>query len=119
MNINELKEQIKTISEPRRTSYGNVRHKLEDIIIIGLCTVICKGEDYADMEEFGNEREEWLREFLELPNGIPDSDTFRRVFERLKPDEMAKCLRNWLETEREKRSVVAIDGKNNTRERKQ
>ena len=41
---------------PRRTSYGNVRHKLEDIIVIGLCTLVCGGEDYADMEEFGIER---------------------------------------------------------------
>ena len=111
MDINELKKQIKMISEPRRTSHGNIRHKLEDILIIGLCTVICKGEDYADMEEFGKEREEWLGGFLELPNGIPDSDTFRRVFERLKPDEVANCLRDWLDTEREKRAVVAIDGK--------
>lgn len=111
MKIERLKEEIKNISEPRRTSHGNIRHKLEDIIIIGLCTVICKGEDYADMEEFGTEREEWLRKFLELPNGIPDSDTFRRVFERLKSSEMSKCLINWLDTEREKRAVVAIDGK--------
>jgi hypothetical protein len=38
----------------------------------------CLGENFADMEEFGKEREERLRDFLKLPNGIPDSDTFRR-----------------------------------------
>ena len=53
MNIEELKMGIKKIKEPRRTGYGNIRHKLEDIIIIGLCTVICGGEDFADMEAFG------------------------------------------------------------------
>ena len=47
-------------------AYGNIRHKLEDIIIIALCMV--GEEDYADMEEFGVEREGWLREFLELPH---------------------------------------------------
>lgn len=111
MNIEILKEEIKKINEPRRTSYGNIRHKLEDIIIIGLCTVICGGEDYADMEEFGVEREEFLRNFLELPNGIPDSDTFRRVFEKINPSELSECLINWLSVERKKRSVVAVDGK--------
>ena len=111
MKIDRLKEEIKNITEPRRISYGNVRHKLEDIIVIGLCTIICGGEDYADMEEFGIERREFLQNFLELPNGIPDSDTFRRVFERIKPDELSKCLNNWLNIEREKRSVIAIDGK--------
>ena len=41
------------------------------------------------MEAFGVEGEEWLRTFLELPNGIPDSDTFRHVFERLSPEELS------------------------------
>lgn len=40
MEINKLKEEIKNITEPRRVSYGNIRHKLEDIIVIGLCTII-------------------------------------------------------------------------------
>lgn len=111
MKVSELKENITNITEPRRVSYGNIRHKLDDIIIIGLCTVICGGEDYNDMEAFGLEREEWLRTFLELPNGIPDSDTFRRLFERLNPTELSECLYGWLDTEREKRSVIAVDGK--------
>ena len=111
MDIEKLKEALQKVEEPRRTSHGNIRHKLEDIIIIGLCTIICCGEDYADMEEFGKERQEWLSTILELPNGIPDSDTFRRVFERLNPQELSKSLVNWLDVEREKRAVIAIDGK--------
>jgi len=110
MKIQTLKEEIRQISDPRRR-YGNFRHKLEDILIIGLCTIICIGEDFTDMEYFGEERQEWLRTFLELPNGIPDSDTFRRVFEKIKPTELSKALNNWLEIEREKRSVIAVDGK--------
>ncbi|MGN1412433.1 MAG: hypothetical protein ACI4WH_08020 [Oscillospiraceae bacterium] len=43
MKIEELKKGIKNINEPRSTGYGNIRHKLEDIIIIGLCTVIYGG----------------------------------------------------------------------------
>ena len=112
MKILNLKEELlQNITEPRRTSHGNIRHKLEDIIIIGLCTIICGGEDFSDMEDFGKEREDLLRNFLELPNGIPDSDTFRRLFERLNPRELSECLKNWIGVEREKRSVIAIDGK--------
>ncbi|MBE6868642.1 MAG: ISAs1 family transposase [Ruminococcus albus] len=111
MKIEELKEGIRNISEPRRTGYGNIRHKLEDIIIIGLCTIICGGEDFADMEMFGKSRQEYLSKFLELPNGIPDSDTFRRVFEKLNPSELSSCLINWISCERTKRGTVAIDGK--------
>ena len=83
MKVETLKDALRGVKDPRRTECGNIRHKLEDILIIGLCTVVCNGEDFEDMEEFGKEREEFLKRFLELPNGIPDSDTFRRVFERV------------------------------------
>lgn len=109
--MKELQKKLTEMTEPRRVSYGNIRHKLDDIIIIGLCTVICGGEDYNDMEAFGREREEWLRGFLELPNGIPDSDTFRRLFERLNPAELSACLYDWLDLAQEERCVVAVDGK--------
>lgn len=111
MKIQKLTERLSHLTDPRRTRYGNIRHKLEDIIVIGLCTVICGGEDFADMEEFGREREEFIRNFLELPNGIPDSDTFRRVFEKICPEELSECLVNWLEEELPDRCVIAIDGK--------
>jgi len=111
MNINTLKECISEVGDKRRTSHGHVLHRFEDIIIIGLCAVISDGEDFADMEMFGRERESWLRRFLELPNGIPDADTFRRVFEAVDPAELGACLRKWLEVERAGRGVVAVDGK--------
>ena len=58
ISILKLKSEIKNLTEPRRTAYGNVRHKLEDIIIIGLLAIICGGEDFSDMETFGRERED-------------------------------------------------------------
>ena len=63
MNIEELKEEIKNIQEPRRTRYGNIRHKLD---IIGLCTIICGGEDFADMEAFGKSHQEQIAENREI-----------------------------------------------------
>ena len=95
MEIEKAAERLRAQEDPRRTERENIRHKLEDIIIIGLCTLICNGEDFADMadmEEFGKEREEWLRQFLTLPNGIPDSDTVWRVFERINPEALSECL---------------------------
>lgn len=40
MKIQSLKEKLSELTDPRR-QYGNIRNKLEDIIVIGLCTVIC------------------------------------------------------------------------------
>ena len=110
MRIEKLVKRLNGVTDPRR-QWGNKRHKLEDILVMGLCTIVCGGEDFTDMENFGKEREEWLRGFLELPNGIPDSDTFRRMFERIEPKELSNCLRDWLECSREERELVSIDGK--------
>lgn len=97
MQIEKLIERISEIQAPRR-EWGNKRHKLENILIIGLCTILCCGEDFADIEYFGNERKEWLEKFLDLSNGTPDSDTFRRVFERINPTELSKviCTGAWM-----------------------
>lgn len=56
-------------------------------------------------------RKEFLAAFLELPNEIPDSDTFRRVFEKINPSGLSSCLINWISAERDQSSVVAIYGK--------
>jgi predicted transposase YbfD/YdcC len=110
MDIRDLKEKLREIPDPRR-EWGNLRHKLADILVIALCSTLCCGEDFVDMEEFGRDREGWLREFLELPNGIPDSDTFRRVLERIEPGALSRCLNEWLETERVRGRLVNLDGK--------
>ena len=109
MKIEELREKLGKLEDPRRTNKGNIRHKLEDIIIIRLCSMICNGNDFSDMEVFGEARQAWLQQFLELPHEIPDSDTFRRVFELLKPVALAACLYDWLGRYQPEGSVIAID----------
>ncbi|MDR1374774.1 MAG: transposase family protein, partial [Treponema sp.] len=66
--------------------------KLKDILVIGLVTLVCDGEDFEDMEVFGRDRETALRKFLELPAGIPDESTFFRVFSRIQPEELSRSL---------------------------
>ena len=80
-------------------------------MVIAFCAIICGAKDHEDIEGFGNLRKGWLTQFLEMPNGIPDSDTFRRVFERLNPAELAECLYSWLDNRKCAGKTVAIDGK--------
>ena len=58
MEIEKLKKAMANVEDPRRTDCGNIRHKLEDILVIGLCTLLCNGNDFVDMEAFGKRREE-------------------------------------------------------------
>jgi predicted transposase YbfD/YdcC len=114
IKIETLKRKIeKKVKDPRRTKYGNIQHKLWEMLIIALLSVICQGEDYGDMEIFGKKREKWLREEmgLELKYGIPSEDTFRRLFERLNPKEFRWCLEESIGYTRSAREVINIDGK--------
>lgn len=86
----DIIELFSDVSDPR--VQGRISHKLEDVLFISLCTLISNGEDYEDMKEFGDQRESWLETFLELPNGIPSSDTFGRVLSIINPSELGKCL---------------------------
>ena len=110
MNIQKLIEKAEKITDPRR-QYGYLQHKLVSIIIISFCAIICGAEDYEDIEEFGKARKEWLEKLLDLSKGIPDKDTFRRVFERLNPTEISECLYSWLGNRDCKNKTVNIDGK--------
>jgi hypothetical protein len=47
-------------------------HKLPDIMTIAICAVICGADTWEDIELFGNSKNKWFKEFLELPNGIPE-----------------------------------------------
>ena len=60
------------INEPRSS---DKRHKLIDMITIGICAVICGADGYEAIEEFGNAGYEWFETFSELPHGIPSHDT--------------------------------------------
>jgi hypothetical protein len=55
------------------------------MLVIALSRIIIGENDFELMEDWGQEREEWFRDFLELPKGIADKDTFRHLFERLNP----------------------------------
>lgn len=88
-------------------------HSLHDILVISLCAMLGGAEGFVDFEDFGNARLDWFRTILELPNGIPSHDTFRRVFALLDPKEFAGCFQNWTEGIRKfvQQEIVAIDGK--------
>src|SRR5260370_9361488 len=87
------------------------RQKLLQIIIV-ICGVICGWEGWVEIEEFGKAKEMWLKELLELPNGIPSHDTFGRVFARLDPKQFESSFFAWVQSLNERiTGVIAIDGK--------
>ncbi len=106
-----IADHFAQMSDPRidRTK----RHKLIDILTIAICAVICGADSWVAIELYGCTKYEWLKTFLELPNGIPSHNTFARVFAQLNPQEFQSCFLNWMKSIQKITSgeVVAIDGK--------
>lgn len=99
------------IEDPRHTK--NRLHALIDVIVIGICASTADCQTWEEIEDYARYKEEWLTTFLDLPNGIPSHDTFRRVFVQLDPKALLKAFLDWIEDVREHLggTVIAIDGK--------
>ena len=82
------------LPDPRRET-RNKLHKLHDILMIVLCAVLSGVEDWVGMADFAEEKEAWLRGFLDLPNGIPSHDTLSDVLGRIDPVAFRAAFTAW------------------------
>jgi DDE_Tnp_1-associated len=106
-----LLNHFASVEDPRleRTK----EHLLINLIAITICAVICGADSWVEIENYGNAKLEWLKQFLALPNGIPSHDTFGRVFARLKPEQLQASFLSWIEavSPLSQGQGIAIDGK--------
>jgi predicted transposase YbfD/YdcC len=109
--IEQLKVLLAGIGDPRDRR-GRL-HEFVDILFIALSAMLAGADDAEAIEDFGDAHEEWLRQFLELPNGIPTQDTYLRVFAAIDPKAMQSVFREWVTRQRATSEVghIAIDGK--------
>jgi predicted transposase YbfD/YdcC len=106
-----LSSYFSEIKDPRVTR--TKKHLLKDILVIAILAVIAGAEGWEDIENYGISKQEWLTEFLDLPNGIPSDDTFCRVFERLDPLAVENGFTKWVQqlVPSLEQKIVPIDGK--------
>jgi len=107
----KLLDFFDNLEDPRREKCK--KHLLLDIIAISVCGVICGADSWNEIEDYGKIKYDWLKTFLELPNGIPSHDTFNRVFCNLCPNKFEICFGEWVASIANliDGEVVAIDGK--------
>jgi len=103
-------QHFATLPDPQRRT---PQHSLLSILFIVLAGQLCGAEGWEAMVAFARAKQEWLASFLELPKGIPSTDTLRRVWGALEPQAFAACFGAWVGalTGTLKGEVVAVDGK--------
>jgi predicted transposase YbfD/YdcC len=106
-----IKNYFGQIADPRVK--GRCDHRLLDIIAIALFGILAGADGWEAIETIGKAKQAWLETFLELPNGIPSHDTFRRVLGSLDPEQLESSFRDWVCSVIEQLGgeVIAIDGK--------
>lgn len=106
-----LQAYFNDLPDPREA--GKCEHRLLDIVMIAICAVIANAESWEDIALFGEVKHDWLKQWLELPHGIPSHDTFERVFRKLNPEAFQERFMKWVQAvfEVTEGQVVAIDGK--------
>lgn len=92
---------------------GKVKHKLENIIAITIAAVICGCENWYEIEDYGKQKEPWLKTFLDLPYGVPTHDTYRRFFMWVNPKKLEQCFIEWIKSvcDITEGRIINIDGK--------
>ena len=113
--VHSLITFLEGVQDPRAPR--GVRHLLIDILVISVLAVICGANTFAFIHTFAVQREAWLRNYLQLPSGVPSQDTFERIFQVINADTFQNAFFGWLmqlpraplsDGERE---ILAIDGK--------
>ena len=81
--MHRLIDELEAVEDPR---VGNAKkHKLGDILFIAIAAGVADADTWNQIEDYAVEHEEFFRQYLELPAGIPSHDTFNRVFAILDP----------------------------------
>jgi len=92
-------------------------------VVIAMMGVLAGASGPTAIAKWARLKGELLLKTLDLPNGVPRKDVFRRVLAALRPDAFQACFASWLESLRQSASeagdvtqpVFAVDGKTNRR----
>ena len=81
---------MKGVTEKRQR--GKIRHKLEDILFIAVVGTLANAGSWSEIADFAQARLDWLRKYIELPNGAPSHDTLERAFKWIDGKEFERCF---------------------------
>jgi predicted transposase YbfD/YdcC len=117
IGLDEVAQHFEKLEDPRSTV--NRRHPLVSIVVIALMAVLAGADGPTAIAEWAALKEEFLLAALDLPNGIPRKDVFRRVLVLIKPSAFQACFASWLQSLRATAAestgvtqpILAVDGK--------
>jgi predicted transposase YbfD/YdcC len=103
-------DHIGDIEDPRVP--GMVVYRLDEILLTVLVGLLCRAEDFDEIEDLSVELLDWFRRILPFKNGVAPAQTLKRTLARLDPRQLEMAFATWVKSLAGRiRGVVAIDGK--------
>src|SRR3954462_8351456 len=117
VSLEEIVVHFQALEDPRSTV--NRRHPLASVVVIALLAVLAGAGGPTAIARWAALKEDLLTRVLDLPNGVPRKDVFRRVLMALKPAAFQACFAGWLRSLRAEavaqtgveQPTLAVDGK--------
>lgn len=116
--LDRLMDFAASVPDFRRTDKGNIRHRLEDIIVLLVFARASKCVGRAEIIEFGRHNLNKLRKIGILKNGVPSEATLCRVENGINDLEMADRMQEFAQKYHREilgesgiREIICIDGK--------
>jgi predicted transposase YbfD/YdcC len=102
---------LKIIPDPRVNRCK--KYSLESILFIALTGMLCGADSFIEIVDIADANFEWLKKYIDLPNGIPSHDTICRVFSLIDKNKFCECFAAWTKSLQKQvcNDVIAIDGK--------
>ena len=117
IGLGEVVRHFEELEDPR--SSVNRKHPLVSVVVIAIMAVLAGAGGPTAIARWAALKEEFLVTALDLPEGVPGKDVFRRVLLALRPDAFRACFASWLESLRAEAAaatgveqpILAVDGK--------
>ena len=121
VGVAEIVRHFEPLVDPR--SNVNQLHPLTSVVVIAIMAILAGASGPTSIARWAKDKKTLLLSVLDLPNGVPSKDVYRRVLSLLKPTCFQECFANWLCSLRQKaaaksdveRPTFAIDGKTSRR----
>jgi DDE_Tnp_1-associated len=117
VSLHEVVVHFQELEDPRSTI--NQRHPLTSVLVIAMLAVLAGAGGPTAIARWAAFKEEIRSQVLDLPNGVPRKDVFRRVLMALKPAAFQAYFASWLRSLRieaaaetgVEQPILAVDGK--------
>jgi predicted transposase YbfD/YdcC len=117
ITLDEVVRHFEELEDPRCPI--NRKHPLVSVVVIAVMAVLAGASGPTAIARWAALKEEFLVTALDLPEGVPGKDVFRRVLLGLRPGAFRACFVNWLGSLRAEAAaatgveqpILAVDGK--------